>query len=126
MTVAPAATPVSTTTQSVAAAPIPFRKTATTSAPEVVGILVTTLVVLAAFTALAWWARRRGWLDRWVGQTAKDGADAKRRMTVLETLRISPKTTLYRIDNNGHELIVVESSAQVQISLARPEAETSA
>lgn len=125
MTTAPAAPPASTTTQSAVAAPIPFRKSATTSAPEVFGILVTTLLVLAAFTALAWWARRRGWLDRWVGQAAKEGPDAKRRMTVLETLRISPKTTLYRIDNNGHELIVVESSAQVQISVAGPETEAS-
>jgi hypothetical protein len=111
---APASGATTVTSQGVAASPIPFRKTAA-SGPEVFGVLVTTVLVLAAFAALAVFARRRGWLDRWVGQ-APLAADNKRRLAVVETLRISRKTTLYRVRNGDSEFLLAESSAPLQLS----------
>lgn len=112
------------TTPGVAAAPIPFRKTAATSAPEVFGVLVTTLLLLAAFAALALFARKRGWLDRWVG-SAPAAPDSKRQLAVIETLHISRKTTLYRVRDGGREFLLAESSAPVQLAPVAAEPEPS-
>ena len=97
-----------------AAPPIPFKKTAVMSGPEVIGTLAITLLVLSAFAALAWYARRRGWLDRWISQapTAEAG---KKKLAVIEVLRVSRKTTLYRISDGGRELLLAESTMQVQL-----------
>jgi flagellar biogenesis protein FliO len=93
--------------------PIPFRKDSVTNTPEVFGLLLMTLLVLTAFAALTWYARRRGWLDRWVGQNPKSVSKSKV-ITVLETQRISQKTTIYRINNGDSEYLLAESSVQIQ------------
>jgi hypothetical protein len=110
---APGAT--TATSQSVAVAPIPFRKTAAASGPEVFGVLVTTLLLLAIFAALAVFARRRGWLDRWVG-AAPSKSELKKKLAVTETLRISRKTTVYRVSDGDREFLLAESSAPLQLS----------
>jgi len=112
------ATGTATTTQRVVAAPIPFRKSSATSGSEVVGVFVTTLLVLAAFAALAAFARRHGWLDRWVGQLPS-APENKRQLVVVETLRVSRKTTVYRVKNGEHEFLLAESSAPLQLSSTR-------
>lgn len=102
--------------------PIPFRKTSVVSGSEVFGMFITTALVLAALAALAWFARRRGWLERWtVGTTSAPGG--KRSLTVLEVLRISRKTTLYRVSNGKHEFLLAESNGQIQLSPAHVDAE---
>jgi len=103
------------TSQSAPAAPIPFRKSAAASGPEVFGVLVTTMLMLAVFAGLAVFARRRGWLDRWAGP-APSASDSKRKLAVIETLRISRKTTLYRVSNGEREFLLAESSAPLQLS----------
>lgn len=99
----------------VASAPIPFRKTAVTSGPEVFGTLVITLLVLAALSALAWYAQRRGWLDRWITQVPS-GATGKRKLAVVEVLHVSRKTTLYRVRDGERELLLTESSVHAQLA----------
>jgi len=124
MTVAPAPASVTTTTssQSVAAAPIPFRKSAATSGPEIFGVLATTLLVLAGFAAFAVFARRRGWLDRWVGR-APLAADNPRKLAVIETLFVSRKTTIYRIRNGEREFLLAESTSPLQLTPASADVE---
>jgi hypothetical protein len=102
--------------------PIPFRKTSVVSGPEVVGTLVTTLLVLAAVAVLAWFARRQGWLERWTGSAAT-APTTMRSLTVLEIRRISRKTTLYRVRNGTSEFLLAESSAQVQLLPVQADAE---
>jgi hypothetical protein len=98
-------------------APIPFRKTAAMSGPEVFSTLAITLLVLAGFAALAWYARRQGWLDRWVTQ-GPSAAGGKNKLSVVEVLHVSRKTTLFRISDGERELLLTESSVQVQLSPA--------
>ena len=93
---------------------IPFRKTSIVSGSEVFGMLVTTILVLAALGALAWFARRLGWLDRWIGG-ARSAHDIKRSLAVLEIVHISRKTTLFRVMDGDREILLVESSAQIQL-----------
>lgn len=108
------------TAPGVASAPIPFRKTAVTSGPEVFGTLVITLLVLVALSALAWYAQRRGWLDRWITQ-APSGATGKRKLAVVEVLHVSRKTTLYRVSDGERELLLTESSVHAQLAPQSPE-----
>jgi hypothetical protein len=96
-------------------ASIPFRKTSIVSGSEVFGMLIATCLVLAAFAALAWFARRHGWLDRWTGGAVAD-RDAKRSLVVQEVLRISRRTTLYRISNGTREFLLAESSAPIVLA----------
>jgi hypothetical protein len=104
----------------VASAPIPFRKTSVTSGPEVFGTLVITLLVLAALSALAWYAQRRGWLDRWITQVPSK-ATGKRKLAVVEVLHVSRKTTLYRVSDGERELLLTESSVHAQLVPHAPE-----
>lgn len=118
----PGATPVTTETVA-SASPIPFRKTSVVSGSEVFGMLVTTVLILAALAALAWFAHRQGWLDRWIGGARSVRDTNKRSLAVLEILRISRKTTLYRVSNGKREFLLAESSAQVQLSSTQVELE---
>lgn len=106
--------PATTASPGVGSAPIPFRKTAVTSGPEIFGTLVITLLVLAAFAAFAWYARRRGWLDRWITQ-GPSAIAGKRKLQVIEVLHVSRKTTLFRISDGEREMLLTESSVQTQL-----------
>jgi hypothetical protein len=97
-----------------APAPIPFRKSAPVSGPEVFGTLVFTLLLLSAFAGLAWFARRKGWLDRWLALPSGQGVQ-RRQLAVLEVLNISRRTTLLRVRHGEKELLIIESTGQVQV-----------
>lgn len=113
---APAAEPVTTATVKASpSAPIPFRESSPTSAPEVFGLFATTLLLLAAFYAVAWYARRAGWLDRWVGPRPAAGENP-RQLAVLERLPVSRKTTLYRVRHGDKEYLLAESTTPIQLS----------
>lgn len=98
-------------------ASIPFRTTPAASGPDVVGTLVTTLLVLAALTGLAWWANRRGWLDRWTGMRVA-GVARERKLRVAEVLRISRRTTVFRLHSGEREFLLVESGTSVSLLAA--------
>jgi len=116
---------IPTTHQAVASpAPIPFRKTSIVSGSEVFGVLLTTLLFLAAIAALGWFARRQGWLDRWTSGTAP-ARDAGRSLAILEVLRISRKTTLYRVSNGKREFLLAESNAHIELAPAQRDQEVS-
>lgn len=104
----PAHKPTSTST------PIPFRESAATTTPEVVGILAITLLLLAAFGGLAWYARRRGWLDRWSTKRSLRSA-GQEGLAVVDTIRLSRKSTLYRITDGSREYLLVESELNVEL-----------
>lgn len=94
---------------------IPFRPDAAVSLPEAGDVLVMALLLLAAFYGLAWYARRAGWLDRWVGGRTKPVDDA-RRLRVLERFVVSRKTVLYRIRDGEQEYLLVESSVSAGLT----------
>ncbi|HEY0502216.1 MAG TPA: hypothetical protein VGD42_01875 [Lysobacter sp.] len=99
-----------------AAAPasaIPFRQEAATGgAASLSGALLIAVAMLSVVAAAAWYARRRGWLDRWVGPAPSPRAQTLR---VEQTLRLSPQTTLYRVVHEGEVLLVVESRVNARI-----------
>ncbi|HUR39733.1 MAG TPA: hypothetical protein VM240_01045 [Verrucomicrobiae bacterium] len=96
-------------TQASQPAPIPFRNSGVTSGGEVFGILATTLLLLAAVAAAAWYARRKGWLDRWANAPAASGNAPATRLRVVDRLRLSRRTTVFRIADGQGEYLLVES-----------------
>lgn len=115
---APKALPPPIPTVHAEPAGIPFRTSAATSGPEVFGLLVTTLLLLTAATAVLWFARRRGWLDRWVG--AAPAVAAPKQLVVLESLRINRQTTVHRVRDGRQVYLIAESTAQVQVIAVPP------
>lgn len=99
---------------------IPFRHTSIVSASEVSGILVATVLVLCVLAVSAWFARRKGWLDRWSVGSGKASVAGKS-LVVLEVLRISRKTTIYRVANGQREFLIAESSAPVALAASPSE-----
>jgi hypothetical protein len=110
-----AAKPTPAPMKATQAQPIPFRESSPTSAPEVFGLFATTVLLLAAFYAIAWFARRAGWLDRWVGPRPPAGENP-RQLALLERLPVSRRTTLYRVRHGDKEYLLAESSTPVQLS----------
>jgi hypothetical protein len=102
------------------AEPIPYRHSGSGSDPSIVSALGTTLLLLAALAALAWHARRKGWLDRWI--TVKKPV-AGRRLVVLETTALSRNTRLYRVRDGEREFLLTESTAQVRVIDSKADAE---
>lgn len=95
-------------------APIPFRESSVASTGDVFGMFAITLLLLAAFAGAAWYARKAGWLDRWVGKLpAKPGIPA-RRLAVVERLPLSRKTVVYRIADGDRQYLLAESMGGVQ------------
>lgn len=102
---------------SVAASPrgIMFRPEGDGFATQAMNALLVLVLLLAACLALAWYARKRGWLMRWTVAAAQPGAPARKAMRVEQFLRLSPKTRMYRVSDSGRQYLVIESSVHAQL-----------
>ncbi len=96
-----------------ASAAIPFRQDHGAATTTVTGALLATVLLLVVAMLVAWYARRRGWLDRWVGQAAP--AMPKQTLRMEQALRLSPRTTLYRVRDGSRLLLVVESQVNARV-----------
>lgn len=93
---------------------IPFRPESRATASDAVGVLLLLVVLLAASTAALWFAKKKGWLDRWLaGVAVKPEAPSLR---LEHRLRLSPRTTLYRVSDERGAYLVVESSVNAQLT----------
>jgi len=119
-----AARPAGTLAPAHAPAPIPFRQSGGVSGPEVFTSFGLTLLLLAATAGAAFYARKRGWLDRWLAVPTTADAAGKRRLAVVERLALSRKTTLIRVRDGERELLVLESTGGAQMLPATTEAKT--
>lgn len=96
-----------------AAAAIPFREEGSGVAATATGPLMVAVLLLAGLGVAAWYAKRRGWLDRWLGPLPT--ATSQPQLRVEQVLRLSPKTTLYRIRDGHRRLTVIESSVNARL-----------
>jgi hypothetical protein len=101
----------STTSAAVATPqPIPYRKESSGVGGSVIGVLLVTAVLLAAFVLVLRMAKSRGMLDRWV--VAPLPRDAVRQaLQVEQSLRVGSRTTVHRIRDGGRRYLLVESMA---------------
>ena len=94
--------------------PSPYRETAVVSGSDVVSSLGLSLLLLALLAGSAVYARRRGWLDRWLPQ-APNGERPKRLLSVVESLSISRRTRLIRVRRGDTEWLLAESDTTLLV-----------
>ena len=84
-----------------------------------------TALLLAALWGVAWQAKRRGWLARWLPSGTEVGAQPN--VLLKGRLRLSQKTVLYEVMTSERErVLVAESASGVQLlSLTRTSGEKS-
>lgn len=73
--------------------------------------LLVAMVLLACALGIALFAQRKGWLARWTGTPA---APASNNLRVLEVLRLSRKTVLFRVGGE-REYLVIESETNARL-----------
>ncbi len=108
-------------TQSSAARPgtamqgdIPYRPESQGVTGQLVDVLLVLALLLAVCLGAVWFARKRGWLDKWIGAAATGGA-TRTSLHVEQALRLSPRTSLYRVKDSGRRYLIVESTATARI-----------
>jgi hypothetical protein len=85
---------------------IPFRPETQSLAGDAWGVLGVLVLLLAAMVGLALFAKRMGWLERWIVRSPAAAAQAAG-LHVDSSLRISARTTVYGLsDAHGRYLLV--------------------
>lgn len=92
---------------------IPFRREDGDLGASLVDVLLILVVLLGAAAVGLWFAKRRGWLRTWTTTPPTEAANAG--ITVLQRLRLSPKTVVYRLKDGDAEFLIVESTANTTL-----------
>lgn len=105
---------------------IPYRTASEVSGGDIAGAFGAAIALLVLALAAAWLARRLGWMQRWGVGPAGAPAPAHS-LRIEQTLRLSPRTVLYRIADGDQRFLLAETREGVQwLPLAaagpRPEA----
>ncbi|WNH48582.1 hypothetical protein PDM28_18290 [Stenotrophomonas aracearum] len=103
------------TVSSATPVPIAFREEGSAGGADAIQALGMTVLLLAVVLVGLYAARRRGWLQRWLGAAVLAKPTAEQDLRLTGTLRLSPRTSVHRIQSGDGEYLVVESSAQVQM-----------
>lgn len=93
---------------------IPFREGTDLTGTDVLGVLGMTVALLVLALTGAWMARRQGWLRRWGVSPLPETASGSR-LKIEQTLRISPRTLLFKIVDGERQWLLVESKDGVQV-----------
>lgn len=94
---------------------IPYRSDANSMAASTGSAMLVAVLLLAALALALHFAKRRGLLDRWI-VAAPGRASGRLDMQVVRALRVSPKTTVYRIRDADRHYLLVESLAQTTLT----------
>ena len=103
------------TQPAVAAQPIRFRAEGGSVADSATGVLLVLALLLGGCLAALLWAKKKGWLDRWIAH-AGAGAPGAGGLRVEQSLRLSPRTVLYRVGDGRERYLVVESTVSAQLT----------
>lgn len=101
--------------KSTATAPIQFREEPAVGGKQLASTFSITFALLLLVWAIAHYARRKGWLDRWLpAGTSSRGADQG--MWILRSRRISRQTVLHTVIDGDARYVLVESKSNVSIA----------
>ena len=99
---------------SAVASGLPFRDRAPTAEPSIATALALAVLLLAAALALIWFARQRGWLDRW-SVDARRGQVAKPGLRLEQALRVSRRTSVYVVRDGDRRYLLAETLGSVHL-----------
>lgn len=95
-------------------AAIPYRTSSEVSGGDIAGAFAAAVTLLAMAIAVAWLARRLGWLQRW-GVRPTPAAVLTSGLRIEQALRISPRTMLFRIADGDQRFLLAESREGLQM-----------
>ncbi|WP_440985531.1 flagellar biosynthetic protein FliO [Xanthomonas sontii] len=94
-------------------AAIPYRRTGVVEMSDVGQVILCTVLLLAIAVVALVALKRKGWLGRWLGESATaDQAPAIRR---IAQTRLSRGTVVHLIEVTGRRLVVVESKSHIRM-----------
>ena len=97
--------------------PIPFRPEGQGAGGSALDVLLVLVVLLGASVAALWFARKKGWLDRWVVAPVRSDQGG---MKLEQTLRISQRTALHRVRDGDDQYVILESAGTAQFVKRTP------
>lgn len=92
---------------------IAYRPETSVLADNALDVLLVLVLLLSGVLALTWFAKQKGWLQRWT-TGAVPGAATTRGLRVEQALRLSPRTTLFRVVDGKDRYLLVESTGTVR------------
>lgn len=98
-----------------AVAHIPFRQTSASAPQDFLGVLVATIMLLALAAASLWFAKKKGWLARWMAGSVVAGPPGKA-LRIENSVRLSRSTVLYRVEHGVDRYLIVESDRNINIT----------
>jgi hypothetical protein len=104
------------------AQPLRFRPEGIGDAADGGAIFLKLTIVLIVGIAATWFANRKGWLKRWKrggGLAFNAGGRGDSALSVVESLRVGPRTLVHRVRDGEQEYLLVESSAHIAFDRAR-------
>lgn len=97
------------------ARPITFREEGGGSGADAAQALGMAVLLLAVVLVGLYAARRRGWLQRWLGAAVLARCSHEQDLRLVSSLRLSPRTSVHRIQDGSACFLLVESSVQVRL-----------
>ncbi len=91
-----------------------FKDSSPVSGGEVMGVLLVTVLMLAAFAALATLAKRKGWIERVFKKTALLNPAASG-LRLVGMMKVSRNTTVFKVSDGKSEFVIVESSLNAML-----------
>ncbi|MCW0436676.1 flagellar biosynthetic protein FliO [Xanthomonas sacchari] len=94
-------------------AAIPYRRTGVVAMSDVGQVILCTLLLLAIAVVVLIVFKRKGWLARWLGESAAlHQAPAIKR---IAQTRLSRSTVVHLIEVTGRRMVVVESKSHIRM-----------
>lgn len=95
--------------------PIRFRSENDTPTGSFGEVFLMLALLLATFIAAVLIARKMGWLARWGIAATQPDVPAVQQLRVEQTLRLSPRSALYRVRDGEATLLILESNGVAQM-----------
>lgn len=97
-------------------AAIPYRTEPALAEGQWLVIMLVTVLLLAALYAGLLYARRKGWLDRWMADSGARIGKADRALWQAQTQRIGRQTRVHTLHQGSRTLVIVESGTSVAVT----------
>jgi hypothetical protein len=94
---------------------IPFRQEYRGSGSSATEVMLILVLLLGSFVAVLWFARKKGWLDRWIVAAPGIGVTKRGGLELEQVLRLSQKSAIYRVSDGNTRYLVLESAGVAQV-----------